>query len=95
MALPGATMATNLKPVDVVVIGLGAAGGIAVLPLHARDLKVAALEAGSWMKPGDFRADEIHNNVRRLVTTGTKVQNEIPTFRTGPTSLRGRPPVTS
>ena len=26
-------MATNLKPVDVVVIGLGAAAGVAVLPL--------------------------------------------------------------
>ena len=77
-------MATDLKPVDVVVVGLGAAGGVAVLPLCRAGMKVAALEAGSWMKPGDFKADEIHNNVRRLVTTGRKVWNEIPTFRTGP-----------
>ena len=77
-------MATNLKPVDVVVVGLGAAGGVAVLPLTRAGLKVAALEAGSWMQPGDFKADEIHNNVRRRVTTGRKVWNEIPTFRTGP-----------
>lgn len=77
-------MATNLKPVDVVVVGLGAAGGVAVLPLTRAGLKVAALEAGSWMQPSQFRADEIHNNVRRLVTTGRKVWNEIPTFRTGP-----------
>jgi gluconate 2-dehydrogenase alpha chain len=77
-------MATNLKPVDVVVVGLGAAGGVAVLPLCRAGLKVAALEAGSWMQPGDFKADEIHNNVRRLVTTGRKVWNEIPTFRTSP-----------
>ena len=77
-------MATNLKPVDVVVIGLGAAGGVAVLPMARAGLKIAALEAGSWMKPTDFRADEIHNNVRRKVTTGRKVWNEIPTFRTAP-----------
>ena len=77
-------MATNLKPVDVVVVGLGAAGGVAVLPLCRAGMKVVALEAGSWMKPGDFKADEIHNNVRRMVTTGTKVWDEIPTFRTSP-----------
>jgi gluconate 2-dehydrogenase alpha chain len=77
-------MATNLSPVDVVMVGLGAANGTAVLPLTKAGLKVAALEAGSWMQPGDFRADEIHNNVRRRVTTGRKVWNEIPTFRTGP-----------
>jgi gluconate 2-dehydrogenase alpha chain len=79
-------MATNLKPVDVAVVGLGAAGGVAVLPMARAGLKIAALEAGSWMKPGDFQADEIHNNVRRGVTTGRKVWNEIPTFRTGPNS---------
>ena len=39
-------MATNLKPVDVAVIGLGAAGGVAVLPLARAGLKIAALEAG-------------------------------------------------
>ena len=75
-------MATNLKPVDVAVVGLGAAGGVAVLPLARAGLKVAAFEAGSWMPVSQFRADEIHNNVRRLVTTGTKVKDEIPTFRT-------------
>ena len=77
-------MATNLKPVDVVVVGLGAAAGVAVLPLTRAGIKVTALEAGSWMQPSDFKADEIHNNVRRRVTTGTKVWDEIPTFRTSP-----------
>jgi gluconate 2-dehydrogenase alpha chain len=78
-------MAINLKPVDVAVVGLGAVGGVAVLPLARAGLKIAALEAGSWIPPHDFRADEIHNNVRRRVTTGTKVWDEIPTFRNGPT----------
>jgi gluconate 2-dehydrogenase alpha chain len=80
-------MAINLKPVDVAVIGLGAAGGVAVLPLARAGLKVAGLEAGTWMNPAkDFKPDEIHNNVRQLVTSVPKARNEIPTFRTGPSS---------
>ena len=80
-------MAINLKPVDVAVIGLGAAGGVAVLPLARAGLKVAGLEAGTWMNPGkDFKPDEIHNNVRQLVTSVPKAKNEIPTFRTNPSS---------
>jgi len=76
---------TNLKPVDVVVIGLGAAGGVAVLPLARAGLRIAGIEAGTWMDPHrDFMPDEIHNNVRREVTTGHKVQREIPTVRVGP-----------
>ena len=77
-------MATNLKPVDVAVIGLGAAGGVAVLPLARAGLRVAGIEAGTWMDPHrDFLPDEIHNNVLRLVTTVPKVQREIPTVRAG------------
>ena len=44
-------MAINRKPVDVAVIGLGAAGGVAVLPLARAGLKVAGIEAGGWMDP--------------------------------------------
>ena len=76
-------MAINLKPVDVAVVGLGAAGGVAVLPLARAGLKVAGIEAGTWMNPAkDFKPDEIHNNVRQLVTSVPKARNEIPTFRT-------------
>ncbi len=77
-------MATQLKPVDVAVIGLGAAGGVAVLPLARAGLKVAGIEAGTWMGPRDYRADEIHNNVRRMVTSVPKAQREIPTIRSNP-----------
>ncbi len=78
-------MATNLRPVDVAVVGLGAAGGVAVLPLTRAGLKVAGIEAGTWMDPNkDFRADELHNNVRGLITTGNKIRREAPTFRTSP-----------
>jgi len=76
-------MAVNLKPVDVAVIGLGAAGGVAVLPLARAGLKVAGIEAGTWMDVHRFRPDEIYNNVRALVTSVPKAKREIPTFRTG------------
>src|SRR5271165_3875204 len=75
-------MAINLKPVDVAVVGLGAAGGVAVLPLARAGLKVAGLEAGTWMDPHrDYHSDEIFNNVRRLVTSSFKAQREVPTIR--------------
>jgi len=83
-------MAINLKPVDVATIGLGAANGVAVLPLARAGLKIAALEAGSWMKPTDFKPDEIRNLVRHQVTTGHKVAGEIPTFRTSPDQIARR-----
>jgi gluconate 2-dehydrogenase alpha chain len=69
---------------DVAVIGLGAAGGVAVLPLARAGLRVAGIEAGTWMGPKDYRVDEIHNNVRRLVTSVPKAQREIPTIRANP-----------
>lgn len=76
-------MAIELPETDVVVIGLGASGGVAVLPLARAGLRVIGLEAGTWMDPGrDYRADEVHNNVRALVTTGGKAGREVPTFRT-------------
>src|SRR5881296_1388896 len=77
-------MATNLKPVDVAVIGLGGAGGVAVLPLARAGLKIAALEAGAWLDPRNFRPDEIHNNVRGWPSSVQKANREIPTVRRSP-----------
>jgi len=73
---------------------LGAAGGVAVLPLCRAGLKVAGIEAGTWMDPHkDFKADEIHNNTRGLITTGSKIRREAPTVRNSPTgqARRGGP----
>ena len=39
-------MPEKLKPVDVVVVGLGAAGGTAVWPLAEAGLDVVGIEAG-------------------------------------------------
>src|SRR5690242_18469396 len=85
-------MAINLKPVDVAVIGLGAAGGVAVLPLARAGLKIAGIEAGTWMDPRNFRPDEIHNNVRQLVTSVPKIKREIPTIRSSPSEPARRAP---
>jgi gluconate 2-dehydrogenase alpha chain len=74
-------MATQLRPVDIAVVGLGAVGGVAVLPLTRAGLKVAGIEAGTWMSASAFRPDEIYNNVRRLVTSVPKAQREVPTIR--------------
>jgi gluconate 2-dehydrogenase alpha chain len=79
-------MPINLKPVDVAVVGLGAAGGVAVLPLARAGLKIAGIEAGTWMDPRTFKPDEIYNNVRGLLTSVPKANREIPTFRESPSS---------
>ena len=57
-------MATRLKATEVVVIGLGAAGGVAVLPLAQAGLDIVGLEAGTRLGPRDFAPDELRNNFR-------------------------------
>jgi gluconate 2-dehydrogenase alpha chain len=79
-------VAISLKPVDVAVIGLGAAGGVAVLPLARAGLTIAGIEAGGWMDPHSFRPDEIHNNARSLMTSVPKTQREKPTIRQSPSA---------
>ena len=49
-------MATRLKDTDVVVVGLGAAGGVAVLPLTQAGIDVVGLEAGTWLTKKRLRA---------------------------------------
>ena len=44
-----AIMAIDLTRTDVVIVGLGAAGGVAALPLAQAGLEVIGLEAGTWL----------------------------------------------
>ena len=74
-------MPTNLPGTDVVVIGLGAAGGVAVLPLADAGLNVVGLEAGTWLTNKDFAPDEIRNNVRDWPMAVQKCNHEVPTHR--------------
>src|ERR1700738_4472044 len=84
-------MAIDLKKTDVVVVGLGAVGGGAVLPLARAGLEVVALEAGTWLTARDFAPDELRNNFRGWPQSAQKANGEIPTHRpnaSAPYSLR-------
>jgi len=74
-------MATELPRTDVVVIGLGAVGGVAVLPLVSAGLNVIGLEAGGWFSTRDFAPDEVRNNLRDWPQAVPKAKREIPTSR--------------
>jgi len=74
-------MATNLTKTDVVIVGLGAVGGVAALPLARAGLRVVGLEAGGWLNPDDFAPDELRNNVRGWPQAVQKANREIPTHR--------------
>jgi gluconate 2-dehydrogenase alpha chain len=74
-------MPTNLKPTDVVIIGMGAAGGVAALPLAQAGLEVIGLEAGTWLTAKDFAPDELRNNYRAWPQAVQKANREVPTHR--------------
>jgi len=74
-------MPIDLKKTDVAIIGLGAAGGVAALPLTRAGLDVVGIEAGSWLTPRDFAPDELRNNIRGWPQAVQKANNEIPTHR--------------
>src|SRR6202171_5443457 len=74
-------MAIDLKKTDVVIVGLGAVGGVAALPLARAGLEVVGLEAGPWLTPRDFAPDELRNNFRGWPQAAQKANSEIPTHR--------------
>ena len=74
-------MTVNLKKTDIVIIGLGAVGGVAALPLARAGLDVIGLEAGDWLRPNDFAPDELRNNLRGWPQAVQKANREIPTHR--------------
>src|SRR6202158_1326958 len=82
-------MATRLKDTDVVIIGLGAVGGIAALPLAEAGIRVIGLEAGTWLTRRDFAPDELRNNYRGWPQAVQKANQEIPTSRATATSATG------
>ena len=73
-------MAINLKKTNVVIIGAGAAGGVAALPLAQAGIEVIALEAGGWVGPRDMAPDELRY-MRGWPAKLQKVNDEIPTHR--------------
>jgi gluconate 2-dehydrogenase alpha chain len=85
-------MATRLKDTDVVVIGLGAAGGVAALPIAQAGVDIVALEAGTWLTKRDFSPDELRNNYRDWPQAVQKAQREIPTQRVSARGVTLRAP---
>jgi gluconate 2-dehydrogenase alpha chain len=73
-------MSTRLKKTDVVIVGLGAAGGYAALALAKAGIDVIGLEAGPRWTPEDFPMDELRNDVRNFMSQ-PKAAKEIPTWR--------------
>src|SRR6266850_836197 len=74
-------MATTLKKTDVVIIGLGAAGGVACLPLAQAGIDVIGLEAGSRLSTKDMAPDELKLNRGLWPPGAQKVRGEGPTSR--------------
>src|SRR5437870_9665541 len=74
-------MATRRKDTDVVVVGLGAVGGIAVLPLAQAGISIVGLEAGTWLTRRDFAPDELRFNIRDWPMAVQKANHEVPTVR--------------
>jgi gluconate 2-dehydrogenase alpha chain len=79
-------MPVDLKRTDVVIVGLGAAGGVAALPLAQAGLDVVGLEAGTWLKSDDFAPDELRNNLRGWPQAVQKANREVPTHRRNATA---------
>ena len=73
-------MPINLKKTNVVIIGAGAAGGVAALPLAQAGLEITTLEAGSWVSTRDMAPDELRY-IRGWPPKLQKVNDEIPTHR--------------
>ena len=74
-------MPIDLEPTDVVLIGVGAVGGVAALPLARAGLDVIGLEAGNWLTARDFAPDELRNNIRGWPQSIQKANREVPTHR--------------
>ena len=88
-------MAVDCSGATVVVVGLGAVGGVAVLPLAEAGVDVVALEAGGWLRASDHAPDELNNNYRGWPDSAQKANREIPVHRrntSAPDSPRGIAP---
>ena len=74
-------MATTLKKTNVVIVGLGAAGGVACLPLAQAGIDVIGLDAGPRLNTRDMAPDELRLNRRVWPPGPQKTQGEAPTSR--------------
>ena len=74
-------MATTLKKTNVVIVGMGGAGGVAALPLAQAGIEVIGIEAGTWLKTTDMVPDELRIQRVGWPPGPQKVRGEAPTSR--------------
>ena len=84
-------MMDTLPGVDVALVGLGAAGGIAAHVLTQAGAEVAALEAGPRVGREDYTHDEIRTDVHAWLAQ-PKALHEVPTWRADPSEPGGPSP---
>lgn len=74
---------------DVVLVGVGAVGGL-IAPILARaGLRVVALEAGPWRSAADFRPDELETAFYSRASLSTTFMAEAPRWRRSATEPTG------
>lgn len=85
----------TLPKTDVVIIGLGAAGGMASYVLTKAGLNVVGIEAGPRLSSKDFvkQLDELGGNSHRNRLGEPKVNKEVPTWRPNTETPAGPPPI--
>src|SRR5580704_2314916 len=74
-------MAEQLKKTDVVIVGLGAVGGIAAYVLTQAGLNIVGLEAGGRLTGRDEQLNELAESANFNVFGRSKANIEIPTWR--------------
>jgi gluconate 2-dehydrogenase alpha chain len=84
-------MSSRRAPVEVVLVGIGAANGVVAQVLTEAGVEVVALEAGPRVDHTAAAQDEIANDLRAR-WSAPKAAGELPTWRMGANSLAGRPP---
>ncbi len=71
--MTGPTFPTS-EPVDFLVIGAGAAGGVVAKELSVAGFRVVVLEQGPYLREGDYSHDEIKYSFRPGLTNDPKIQ---------------------
>ena len=79
--LNGHARVVRTMPNTPALIGMGATGGVAALPLTQAGLEVIGLEAGTLLSPSDFAPDELRNNYRGWPQLVQNANHEVPTHR--------------
>jgi len=79
-------MTTQLTKTDVVIVGLGATGGIAAMVLAKAGLQVIGLEAGDRLTQRDQRLDELIESHHYNFFGRDKANLEVPTWRPNATT---------